>query len=40
MQILGLNPSADGTLRTYQFRWLNEERRKDMVKIASKYAED
>jgi ribosome recycling factor len=37
---LGLNPSADGTTVRVPVPQLNEERRKDMVKIAGKYAED
>lgn len=37
---LGLNPSADGATVRVPIPQLNEERRKDMVKIASKYAED
>ncbi|MDV7338863.1 ribosome recycling factor [Terasakiella sp. A23] len=37
---LGLNPQADGTLVRIPIPPLNEERRKELVKIASKYAED
>lgn len=37
---LGLNPSADGTTVRVPIPQLNEERRKDMVKVAGKYAED
>lgn len=37
---LGLNPQADGTLVRIPIPALNEERRKELVKIAGKYAED
>ncbi len=37
---LGLNPQADGTLVRIPIPPLNEERRKELVKVAGKYAED
>lgn len=37
---LGLNPQSDGTLIRVPIPPLNEERRKELVKIAGKYAED
>lgn len=37
---LGLNPSSDGQLIRIPIPSLNEERRQEMTKIASKYAED
>lgn len=37
---LGLNPVADGQIVRVPVPQLNEERRKEMVKIASKYAEE
>lgn len=37
---LGLNPSVDGSLIRIPVPPLNEERRKDLAKIASKYCED
>lgn len=37
---LGLNPSSDGTLVRVPIPALNEERRKDLVKHASKIVED
>ncbi|MCP5322513.1 MAG: ribosome recycling factor [Candidatus Paracaedibacteraceae bacterium] len=37
---LGLNPVADGQVVRVPVPQLNEERRKEMVKIASKYAEE
>ncbi len=37
---LGLNPSNDGKLIRLVFPELNEERRKDLTKVASKGAED
>ena len=37
---LGLNPSADGTLVRVTIPELNEERRKELVKVAHKYAEN
>jgi len=37
---LGLNPQSDGTLVRIPIPPLNEERRKELVKIAGKYAED
>lgn len=37
---LGLNPSADGTLVRVPLPELNEQRRKELVKIAGKAAED
>lgn len=37
---LGLNPQADGTLVRIPIPPLNEERRKELVKIAGKYAEE
>jgi ribosome recycling factor len=36
---LGLNPSVDGQLLRIPIPELNEERRREMVKIAAKYAE-
>lgn len=36
---LGLNPAADGTLVRVPIPELNEERRKELTKIAHKYAE-
>ena len=36
---LGLNPQTDGTLVRIPIPELNEERRQEMVKVASKYAE-
>jgi ribosome recycling factor len=36
---LGLNPSADGTLVRIPIPDLSEERRKELVKVAAKYAE-
>jgi ribosome recycling factor len=36
---LGLNPSADGTLVRVPIPELNEERRKELTKVAHKYAE-
>ncbi len=36
---LGLNPQADGQLLRIPVPELNEERRKELVKLASKYAE-
>lgn len=36
---LGLNPAADGTLVRISIPELNEERRKELVKVANKYAE-
>jgi ribosome recycling factor len=36
---LGLNPSSDGTLVRVPLPDLNEERRKELVKVAHKYAE-
>ncbi len=36
---LGLNPSADGTLVRVPIPELSEERRKELSKVASKYAE-
>ncbi|NVJ93683.1 MAG: ribosome recycling factor [Methylocystaceae bacterium] len=37
---LGLNPQSDGTLIRIPIPPLNEERRKELAKIAGKYAED
>lgn len=37
---LGLNPTADGQIIRVPVPQLNEERRKEMVRIASKYAEE
>lgn len=37
---LGLNPSNDGTIIRIAFPALTEERRKDLVKVVKKYAED
>lgn len=37
---LGLNPSNDGKIIRLAIPQLTEERRKDMVKLAKKYAED
>lgn len=37
---LGLNPQADGQLVRIPIPPLNEERRRELVKIAGKYAED
>lgn len=37
---LGLNPINDGTLIRVPIPTLNEERRKELVKLAKKYAED
>ena len=37
---LGLNPSNDGTIIRLVFPELNEERRKDLTKVASKGAEE
>ncbi len=37
---LGLNPANDGTLIRIPIPALNEERRKELVKLARKYAED
>lgn len=37
---LGLNPSADGQTVRVPVPQLTEERRKDMVKVAAKYAEE
>ena len=37
---LGLNPSSDGTLVRIPIPALNEERRKEIVKLVKKYAED
>lgn len=37
---MGLNPSSDGQLIRVPLPELNEERRKELVKLASKYAED
>ena len=37
---LGLNPSSDGTLVRIPIPDLNEERRRELTKIAAKYAED
>ncbi len=37
---LGLNPSSDGQLIRIPLPSLNEERRQELTKIASKYAED
>ena len=37
---LGLNPAADGTLVRVTIPELNEERRKELVKVAHKYAEN
>jgi ribosome recycling factor len=36
---LGLNPAADGTLVRVGIPELNEERRKELAKVANKYAE-
>jgi ribosome recycling factor len=36
---LGLNPQSDGTLVRIPLPDLNEERRKELVKVANKYAE-
>ena len=36
---LGLNPQAEGTLIRVPVPELNEERRKDLTKVAGKYAE-
>ena len=36
---LGLNPMAEGTLIRVQIPDMSEERRKDMVKVAGRYAE-
>ena len=36
---LGLNPAADGTLVRVTIPELNQERRKELVKVAHKYAE-
>jgi len=36
---LGLNPQADGTLIRVPLPDLNEERRRDLSKVAGKYAE-
>ena len=37
---LGLNPSADGTLVRVPIPALNEERRKELSKVAGRYAEE
>lgn len=37
---LGLNPQSDGTLVRIPIPPLNEERRKELVKVAGKYAEE
>lgn len=37
---LGLNPQSDGQLVRIPIPALNEERRKELVKVAGKYAED
>ena len=37
---LGLSPTVEGTLLRIRIPELNEQRRKEMVKIAHKYAED
>lgn len=37
---LGLNPQADGQMVRIPIPPLNEERRKELVKVAGKYAED
>lgn len=37
---LGLNPSADGTVIRVPIPPLNEERRRDLVKLVKKFAED
>jgi ribosome recycling factor len=37
---IGLNPSNDGTIIRIAFPALTEERRKDLVKVVKKYAED
>ncbi len=37
---LGLNPQADGTLVRIPIPELNEQRRKELTKVAGKYAED
>ncbi|MBP0726210.1 ribosome recycling factor [Bacillus sp. RG28] len=37
---LGLNPSNDGSIIRIAFPALTEERRKDLVKVVKKYAED
>ncbi len=40
MADLGLNPANDGTLIRIPIPALNEERRKELVKLTKKYAED
>ncbi|MCB0832992.1 MAG: ribosome recycling factor [Bacteroidetes bacterium] len=40
MADLGLNPANDGTLIRIPIPALNEERRKELVKLAKKYSED
>ncbi len=37
---LGLNPAVDGTLLRIPLPALNEERRKELLKVASKYGEE
>tara|TARA_B100000609_G_C17057216_1_gene352130 strand:- start:204 stop:752 length:549 start_codon:yes stop_codon:yes gene_type:complete len=37
---LGLNPSSDGNVIRVPMPELNEERRKELIKVARKYAED
>ena len=37
---LGLSPTIEGTLLRIRIPELNEQRRKEMVKVAHKYAED
>jgi len=37
---LGLNPSTEGQVLRLRIPELNEERRKELVKVAHKYAED
>jgi len=37
---LGLNPSADGTVVRVPIPDLNEERRRELARVAAKYAED
>ncbi len=37
---LGLNPATEGTVLRVRVPELNEQRRKEMVKVAHKYAED
>ncbi len=37
---LGLNPSNDGTVIRIAFPALTEERRRDLVKVVKKYAEE